>query len=806
MTTMLSSRRKTVVEWSDARRFIVGSTSLRIFEIKEKKSTINCGFVVHYPDHRVMEETTISLDVIGSNTDVQNMRCFTLGPQKDQIAVGMGNGHVVITSLLSSGPPTTEFSPRHSRACNVLAWNTALPNFIASGLEKVRNDYSTLIWDVNSYENRLNDSDDSSKDLSGLDNITFNLSRMPSSKSITNASLQLNNSEATIALSWFPSSPHCLATGTGSRWLRTYDLRDKGGGIRTIAAHSKQVHGVVFNPFQHDQIASFSDDGLIKIWDLRRIDKNNSENSKPLLTINTKTKQLAQIGWCPTRSGVIASIAKNESNIKLWDVKPALEQLINKNGVYCEEAESKVKEYMNELQNSPREFPTQGPSASFAWHPKDEYKIITVNNNGTVQLTRMHELIPISLSVNGDICFSSAKDLVEGNPDIRNFGTKFNDLIHDEYKMTEKKNWVDLALQGKLDISYVMKERAKAGYSTDVRKNFESIVPHFKDRKIYNVWKWVYEMKHKFNKGGPFSEIKGTYNVVKTNDGQQESLSNPTKTFKCLVYSSPSRNFCQTICGWGFRNNDYFGEYMSKLEDRGEYSKAAALSLFHFQTQRAMSNLKNQAETSSTENWNAQLVAMALAGYQDAVQSGVSNSDVWRKTCKSLSNQIPDPYFRAMVLFLLQIDMFNTSTATTSTSSSSSTLSDSNIEQPKSHHVDDSSNQEMLFQEILDPKLEISLFDKIAFACRFLKYDQLMKFLHETQERVIAAGDLDGLIITGIDETGKGIDLLRSYLCKTGDIQTAAILAGLVSKRKIKSPCLDEWIMLYVIDHHLCDY
>eukprot|EP01125_Pyxidicula_operculata_P012478 TRINITY_DN4093_c0_g1_i1.p1 TRINITY_DN4093_c0_g1~~TRINITY_DN4093_c0_g1_i1.p1 ORF type:complete len:468 (+),score=103.35 TRINITY_DN4093_c0_g1_i1:118-1521(+) len=304
-------------------------------------------------------------------------------------------------------------------------------------------------------------------------------------------------------------------------------------------------------------------------------------------------------------------------------------------------------------------------------------------------------------------------------------------------------------------------------------------------------------MKHKFNKGGPFSEIKGTYNVVKTNDGQQESLSNPTKTFKCLVYSSPSRNFCQTICGWGFRNNDYFGEYMSKLEDRGEYSKAAALSLFHFQTQRAMSNLKNQAETSSTENWNAQLVAMALAGYQDAVQSGVSNSDVWRKTCKSLSNQIPDPYFRAMVLFLLQIDMFNTSTATTSTSSSSSTLSDSNIEQPKSHHVDDSSNQEMLFQEILDPKLEISLFDKIAFACRFLKYDQLMKFLHETQERVIAAGDLDGLIITGIDETGKGIDLLRSYLCKTGDIQTAAILAGLVSKRKIKSPCLDEWIMLY---------
>jgi len=42
---------------------------------------------------------------------------------------------------------------------------------------------------------------------------------------------ELGNSESTVGLAWLPTSPMCLATGTGSRWLRIYDLR---GTLRIV--------------------------------------------------------------------------------------------------------------------------------------------------------------------------------------------------------------------------------------------------------------------------------------------------------------------------------------------------------------------------------------------------------------------------------------------------------------------------------------------------------------------------------------------------------------------------------------------
>ena len=37
--------------------------------------------------------------------------------------------------------------------------------------------------------------------------------------------------------------------------------------------------------------------------------------------MNTQTRGLLEVMWCPTRSGVLASIGKDESVVKIWDVK-----------------------------------------------------------------------------------------------------------------------------------------------------------------------------------------------------------------------------------------------------------------------------------------------------------------------------------------------------------------------------------------------------------------------------------------------------------------------------------------------------
>jgi len=145
---------------------------------------------------------------------------------------------------------------------------------------------------------------------------------------------------------------------------------------------------------------------------------------------------------------------------------------------------------------------------------------------------------------------------------------------------------------------------------------------------------------------------------------------------------------------------------------------------------------------------------MALSGYKEG-------TDLWKAECSSISSQLSDPYIQAMFKFLA-LEPENPS-----------------------------------FSEICSSECKISLLDKIAFACRFLNYEDLIKFLETTQEEVIRKGDIEGIVLTGIDSTGKCIQLLQNYLNKTGDIQTVACLMAQVAKRKVNLPQLDQWINLY---------
>jgi WD40 repeat protein len=38
---------------------------------------------------------------------------------------------------------------------------------------------------------------------------------------------------------------------------------------QSVVAHSKSVHGVCFDPFNDDVLATFSEDGNIRLWDIR---------------------------------------------------------------------------------------------------------------------------------------------------------------------------------------------------------------------------------------------------------------------------------------------------------------------------------------------------------------------------------------------------------------------------------------------------------------------------------------------------------------------------------------------------------
>jgi len=352
-----------------------------------------------------------------------------------------------------------------------------------------------------------------------------------------------------------------------------------------------------------------------------------------------------------------------------------------------------------------------------------------------------------------------------------------------------------------------MRERAKAGYSSDTKRNHETVVPQFEDAEITSVWKWIYNMKFQFNKGKALSEYKGIYRVItapKDDDSKSSFLFSPgacsdsmsfslelmkTVTLNFTMYTTYARALAQKLCGWGFKSAQDLEEKLVQYENRGRFSKAAALAVFHFNLKRALATFQLQAQKESQvpdtkaaavsadiptspaptqgaapaagtkKSINVQLIAMALSGYKDGGAGAL-----WRQTCRALAADIADPYLEAMFMFLCQ-----------------------NPEEE---------GKAVTYDGVIGAKSKISLLDKIAFACRFLDDNQLRAYLSEAHSQAITAGALEGLLLTGIDDSGSCVELLQSYLERTNDIQTVALVMSQVSSRKVKAPQVEQWIEL----------
>ena len=156
---------------------------------------------------------------------------------------------------------------------------------VAVGLEKVRTDFCTLIWDV---EHLGGNARVSSAGTAGGVASTVLDARQSTRVTAHKPLRQFANTEATIALSWVPSRPSCLCTGTGFKWLRIYDVRSRGAIPQSVVAHKKAVHGVVFDQLSQDHLGTFSDDGVVKVWDVRAL-------TEPVAVVVTRTRGLTQV-------------------------------------------------------------------------------------------------------------------------------------------------------------------------------------------------------------------------------------------------------------------------------------------------------------------------------------------------------------------------------------------------------------------------------------------------------------------------------------------------------------------------------
>lgn len=98
------------------------------------------------------------------------------------------------------------------------------------------------------------------------------------------------------------------------------------------------------------------------------------------------------------------------------------------------------------------------------------------------------------------------------------------------------------------------------------------------------------------------------------------------------------------------------------------------------------------------------------------------------------------------------------------------------------------------WSDILEEEV-IPFRERLTIAFHFLDDKSLSSYLRRMTEQACSRGDIDAIIVTGL--TPSGMDVLQSYVDRTGDVQSAAILSSYVCPQRFKDKRAERWLESY---------
>ncbi|GAA5938473.1 hypothetical protein JCM1841_006104 [Sporobolomyces salmonicolor] len=286
-------------------------------------------------------------------SELPGLRAFAWSPHAGYplVAAGLTTGRVLLLRLdaagssgrTPSGAAAVQINVRHSRPCNVVAFSPDQPGLLAVGLEKGRGE-SLLVYDV-TQSTRVFDPTTSATPLAR----TFSLQRESSqtgrgrahspAAAASSSSLEphpllsFGSSEVVTSAAFLASSSGTspsstsplLAAAMAGKWLRVYDLRSPPSTVTTWGTRS--VYGIAANPTHGQQFVSHGDDGIVRLWDLRKpMDPLLSFSEAEAGSIPARSrsshvnKPLAELSWCPRRRGLLATLEKDAAIVRVWNL------------------------------------------------------------------------------------------------------------------------------------------------------------------------------------------------------------------------------------------------------------------------------------------------------------------------------------------------------------------------------------------------------------------------------------------------------------------------------------------------------
>ena len=186
-----------------------------------------------------------------------------------------------------------------------------------------------------------------------------------------------------------------------------------------------------------------------------------------------------------------------------------------------------------------------------------------------------------------------------------------------------------------------------------------------------------------------------------------------------------------------------------EIEKDGQIAKAAGWALFYGDIEECVNCL-------SRGNERLKLMSTAVAGYHASKMNQLTSSTLtWKKLCNDLSVELDEPYLRAIFAFVANGD----------------------------------------WQDVLDEQA-LPLSDRLGIALRFLNEEDLTRYLKNLHGKLVASGEPEGIILTGL-ATPAAIDLLQTYVDRTSDVQTAALIVSFVAPKYVADDRVRVWLDEY---------
>ena len=532
-----------------------------------------------------------------------------------------------------------------------------------------------------------------------------------------------------------------LVLGTQGRTFQVFDMRaEQSVSHGAVHAHPSSVR-IRPDPQRPYHFATFSGTAAepVKLWDARRIDSPVSEIK---WSVSAHANDVvSDVQWSRVVEGQL-TIAVGDA---LYDYDTSSRPL----QVGLVSVPKPIASFCLYPFNYQRESAEQESSSIHRIEDLYHHRAIVCYTDRTVQDVAKHRLAPLGISRrDGRIAKALGGNLWIGS------------TVEGPAAME------CLQIRPEEDVSATMMRRARclhvARYSMDTESNIKLLAEDGNvvsgsgevsptREALLRLWTWIDRMESLFVEDDgtlpTLSLVEAGASLVLRKIAGEENV-HFSEILSCSIYSSPSRRAALTSCGWAGKFD--LSNVLSECEALGEFERSAALAVWHGEVgagvealQRGASALRNSKNAYAE---TLELVALCVAGFRGGNDPSLG---VWRQACSNLMNRSElsgvnrsmsrVAYLRGLLKFLMNTDGGH--------------------------------------QQVLDDD-DLSLCDRVGFACRFLAKDALHLFLDSRIEKCQVEGNIEGLTITGIDR--KGIKILQAFVDRYADVQTAALVTSRV--------------------------